>query len=89
MQAYILAFFAVDVNGDFLRQTQGLAVGGFDVLQIGTEDVVGFSGGKALGEFSVMIGIDLPFRLFIFGAADLERERRRSGGCPGPTRFLR
>ena len=39
MQAYILAFFAVDVNGDVLRQTQGLAVGGFDVLQIGSEDV--------------------------------------------------
>ena len=70
MQAYILAFFAVDVNGDALRQTQGLAIGGFDVLQIGSEDVVGFSGGQSLGEFSVVIGLDLPFRLLIFGTAD-------------------
>ena len=38
MQAYILAFFAVDVNGDALRQTQGLAIGGFDVLQIGSRN---------------------------------------------------
>ena len=73
MQASVLAFFAVDVNGDFLGQMQGLAIVGFDMLQIGGEDVVGFSGRKALGEFAAMIGIDLPFGLFVFGAADSAR----------------
>src|SRR5690349_11984768 len=70
MQAGIFAFVAVNVNDDILNEVQGLAVGGLEVFQIGGKDVVGFSGRNTQGEFTVMVGIEFPLGLLVFGAAD-------------------
>ena len=72
VQACVFPFVVVNVHGDILKQVEGPAVGGFEVLYIGGEDVVGFTGRNALGKFPVMIGIDFPFGLLIVGAANLD-----------------
>src|SRR2546423_5938321 len=72
MQAGVDAFFAEDVEGDFLRQAQRLAIKGFHVFQIGGKDVIGVAGRNALSEFSVVVGVDFPLRFLIFGTADLD-----------------
>jgi hypothetical protein len=41
----------------------GLAVGGFEGLQVSPKDVVGLAGREALFELTVVIGIDFPSRL--------------------------
>ena len=71
MQSGVFAFVVVDVDGNFLDQVQGLAVGRLEVLQVRREDVVGFPGGNALGEFAHVVGIDFPLRFLVFRAADL------------------
>jgi len=60
VQAGILAFFVIDVDGDFLGEMQGLAVGGLEAFQVGPEDVVGLACGNALGKLAMMVGVDLP-----------------------------
>jgi hypothetical protein len=73
MHAGVLAFFVVDVNGDVLGVSGG-PVGEFDAFEVGGEDVVGFSGRNALGEFTVVVGEDLPadFVGLVGGAADFD-----------------
>lgn len=70
MQSSVFAFVVVDVDSDFFDQVNRLALGGFDAFEVGGEDVVGFADGNALGEFSHVVGIDLPLGFLIFGAAD-------------------
>jgi len=72
MQASVFAFVVIDVDGNFLDQTQGAAVSGLKALEVGGEDVVGIADGNPLGKLSAVIGIDLPadFLGFIGGAAD-------------------
>jgi hypothetical protein len=73
MKADILALVVVDMDGDLLNQVEGLAVGGFEILQIGPENVVGLAGWQALFEFAVVVGVDLPSRLvrLVFATTDL------------------
>src|SRR5450432_2396215 len=71
MQSSVLAFIVINVDGDFLDQTQRLAVGGFVTLKVGPENVVGFAGENALGELAIVIGIELPLGFLILGTADL------------------
>src|SRR5580692_2003508 len=70
MQAGVFAFVVVDVDGDFFDQAQRAAVGGFQAFEVGGEDVVGVAGRNALGELAHVVGVDLPLRFFVFGAAD-------------------
>lgn len=60
MEANILTLVFVDVYRDFLNQVKGLAVGGFQVLQISGENVIGLTGRNALGKLAHVIGVDLP-----------------------------
>src|SRR5579872_2345429 len=69
MHSGIFALVVIDVNGD-VGGVERLSIGRFHVLEIGAEDVVGLSGWNPLGEFAVMIGINLPLRLLVFGAAN-------------------
>lgn len=69
VQAGIFPFVIVNVHGNILKQVEGLAVSGFKVLYIGGEDVVGFPGRNALGEFTVMVGVDFPLGLLVLSAA--------------------
>jgi hypothetical protein len=73
MKANVLALVVVDMDGDFLDEVEGFAVGGFEILQIGPENVVGVAGWQALLEFAVVVGIDFPSRLvrLIFATPDL------------------
>ena len=73
MHPSVLALFAVDVDSHILG-VGGSAVGKFDAFQVGRENVVGFSGGDALGEFAVVVGVDLPadFLGLVGGAADFD-----------------
>jgi hypothetical protein len=73
MQARVLALVAVNVDGDLLDQVKGLAVGGLKAFQVGPEDVVGLSGGNALGKLTMMVGVEFPanFLGFIRGAPNL------------------
>src|SRR6266567_7703397 len=70
MQAGVFAFFPIDVNRDLLSQAQRLAVDSLEMLQIRREDVVRFARGDALRELSMMVGVDFPLRLLVFGAAN-------------------
>src|SRR5580700_12249235 len=72
MQTSVFAFVVIDVDGNFLDQAQGAAVGGLEAFEIGGEDVVGFADGNPLGELPAMIRIDLPadFLGFVGGATD-------------------
>lgn len=71
MQTRILAFIAVHVNRDLLREMQWLAIRRLEALQIGPKDVVGVARGNALGKFAMMVGVDLPFRLLVLGPPNL------------------
>jgi hypothetical protein len=73
MQAGIFALVVIDVDRDFLHEMQRLALWCFDALDVGRKDIVGFSGGNALGEFAMMVGVDFPtnFLLFVGRAADV------------------
>src|ERR1039458_561028 len=51
---------------------QGVAILSFHALEIGPHHVVGLAGGKPLGEFACMVGIELPLGLFVRHAADLD-----------------
>jgi len=72
VQAGVFALVVVDVDGDFLDQVEGPAVGGFDVLEIGRKDIVALAGGNALGEFAVVVGEEFPADSFglVGGAAN-------------------
>ena len=70
VKAGIFPLIIVNMNGDILKQVERPPVGGLEVLQIGGQDVVGFPGGNAHGEFTVMVGIEFPLGLLVFGAAD-------------------
>ena len=59
------------MDGNFLDQAERLAVGGFEVLQIGPEDVVGLPRGNALGKLAIVIGKELPSGFLILGTPDL------------------
>src|ERR1017187_4660962 len=76
MQSAVFAFIVINMNGDFLDEANGLAVGGFPAFEIGGEDVVGLAGRNALGKFAHVIGNDLPAGLlgFIGSAADFHRD---------------
>src|SRR3974390_2370348 len=76
MQAYILALVVIDVDGVFLDEVDGLAIGRFEAFQIGPENVIGFTGRDALGEFAHVIGVDLPpsFIGFVFSLSDLHSD---------------
>ena len=71
MQAGVLAFVVVNMDSYLLKQAQGLTVGGLEILEICGKDVVGLAGWNPLGKLSHVVGIDLPLRLLIFGAADI------------------
>jgi hypothetical protein len=71
MQTGVFAFDVINVDSYFLGQVQGLAVGGFEVFEIGPEDIVGLAGRDALGKFSHVVGKDLPLGFLILGAPDL------------------
>ena len=75
MKTNVLALVVVDMDGDLLHEMEGFAVGGFEVLQIGPENVVGVAGWQALLEFAVVVGIDFPSRLvrLVFATPDLHR----------------
>ena len=60
MQSDVLALVVVDVDGDFLNQPKRLAIGRFEALQVGPENVVSLARRNALGELSHMIGVELP-----------------------------
>jgi hypothetical protein len=72
VQSGIFAFFVVDMDFDFLGQTELGAVGKFQVFGISGKNVVGFAGGNTLGEFTVMVRVLFPtdFLGLIGGAAD-------------------
>ena len=71
MQPRVLALVAVDVHGDVLSVC-GRAVGKLDALEVGREDVVGFTSRDSLGELPVVVGVKFPadFLGFIGGAAN-------------------
>lgn len=71
MQAGVLAFVVVNMDSYLLQKAQGLTIGRLEILEIRGEDVVGLAGRNPLCELTHVVGIDLPLRLFIFGAADL------------------
>jgi hypothetical protein len=73
MQADVLALVIVDMDGDFLDEMDGLAIGRFESFQVSPEDVIGFAGRNALGEFAHVIGVDLPasFIGFVLSLSDL------------------
>src|SRR5579863_561038 len=75
VQAGILALVVIDVDRHFLGQVEGFAVGGLEVFEVGPENVVGFTGRNALGEFTVMVGVEFPadFAGFVGGTANFNR----------------
>jgi hypothetical protein len=72
MKTNVLTLVVVDMDGDLLHEVEGFPVGGFEILQIGPENVVGFAGWQALLEFAVVVGIDFPSRLvgLVFATPD-------------------
>lgn len=76
MEADVLALVVVDVDGNFLNQVDGLAISRFEAFQIGPENVIGFAGRYPLGEFTHVIGVDLPasFIGFVFSLPDLHSD---------------
>ncbi len=71
MNACILSLIVIDVNGHFLG-TERLAVGCLDALEIRREDVVRIPDGNTLGKLAIVVGVDFPLGLLIFGATDLD-----------------
>lgn len=72
MQTHIHALIIFYVDCDRLLEVQRPAISGFDAFKIGGDDVIGFAGGNALGEFTGVIGIEFPVRLFAWGAVNLD-----------------
>jgi hypothetical protein len=74
VEADVLAFVVVDVDGNFLDEVERLAVGWLEVLEIGPKNVVGLTRRQALLKFPVVVGIDFPARLIglVFAAPDLD-----------------
>jgi hypothetical protein len=74
VQADVLAFVVVDVDGNFLDEVERLAVGWLETLEIGPENVVGLARRQALLKFAVVVGINFPARLIglVFAAPDLD-----------------
>src|SRR5215468_2681106 len=64
------------MHGNFLDEVEGFAVGGFEPLEIGPENVIGLARRQALFKLAVVIGIDFPARLIglVFAASDLYRD---------------
>jgi len=73
VEAHILALVVVDVDGNFLDQVEGLAVGWLEALEVGPENVVRFAGWQPLFKLAVVVGKDFPARLIglVFAAPDL------------------
>ena len=67
MQADILAFIINDVNFYLWRRA---AFGG---LYVGPYDIVRFTGRNPLGEFAVVVGVQLLFGFLFVSAPDLDR----------------
>src|SRR5260370_27590024 len=66
MQADILAFIIFDMNF-YLRWRRV-----FVRLHVRPYDVVGFARRNTLSKFTPLVGIQLPFGLFLVGAPDLD-----------------
>ena len=88
MQSGVFAFIVIHVDGNFFDQAERLAVGGLEAFEVGSEDVVGVTGGNALGKLSVVIGVNLPFGLFVLGAADFDKNAV-DGTIVGPDKCRR
>jgi hypothetical protein len=69
----VLALVVVDVDCDFLDQVERLAIGGFEVLEVSPENVVGLAGRQALLELTMVVRIDFPSRFvrLVFATPDL------------------
>ena len=72
MEAHILALVVIDVDGHFLNQVERFAIGRFEILEIGPENVIILAGRQALFKLAVVVGIDFPARLvgLVFAAPD-------------------
>src|SRR5919197_355669 len=64
MQPDVHALIILDVDFD-------LSFGGVVTFGIGPNDIVGGAGWDALGKFSLVVGIQLPLRVFLVGTANL------------------
>jgi len=75
VESDILTFVVVDVDRNFFDKAELPAVGGFESLEIGGEDVVVFLRWQLYFEFSTVVGNGLPANLagLIFPAADFDR----------------
>jgi hypothetical protein len=76
VEADVLAFVVVDVDGNLLDEVEGLAVDWLEVLEIGPENVVILTRGQALLKLAVVVGVDFPARFIrlVFATADLHRD---------------
>jgi len=66
MQADILAFIINDVNFYLWRRAA------FGCLYVGPYYIVRFTGWDPLGEFALVVGVQLPFGFLFVGAPDLD-----------------
>ena len=66
----LAALVAFQVHRDVLYRVQRLSIGGLEILKVGPDHVVGLACGDPLSELAAMVGVELPFCVFIVGAPD-------------------
>lgn len=74
MHSGIHALVTLDLDGNLFTSLQVSAISGLNALSIRPEYVSFPARGNELLEFTKVIGMDLPTRLFVLGAANLDRD---------------
>src|ERR1700716_1821350 len=72
MQANVDPLVILNMDGNLTNQMQGLPVGRFEVLKVGADHIIRLARLDALGKLAGMVGINLPLRLFVLSAANLD-----------------
>jgi hypothetical protein len=74
VQADVLAFIVIDVDGNLLDEVEGFSIGRLEILEIGPENVVILARRQALFKLAAVIRIDFPSRLIglVFAAPDFD-----------------
>src|SRR3979490_514451 len=71
MQTKLHTLVGPHVRGHVLHRVQWLSIGGLEILKVGPDHVVGLACGDPLSELAAMVGVELPFCVFVLGAPDL------------------